>query len=70
MKQNWFLLGVGGLVLSGCAAYTAISDSDLVMPLPLPVITPAAPDLSPKTAAFLGTWEGRWDGVLAARLIV
>jgi hypothetical protein len=35
----------------------------------MPIASPS-PDLSPKAAAFLGTWEGMWDGILAARLIV
>ena len=73
-RANWFLTGilialVAGLALSGCATTTTINSSDLPVLPKMPII-PATPNLSPKTAAFLGTWEGMWDGKLAARLVV
>lgn len=33
-------------------------------------MTPPAADVPPDLAAFAGTWEGAWDGILPARLIV
>ena len=67
-RANWFLTGilialVAGLALSGCATTTTINSSDLPVLPKMPII-PATPNLSPKTAAFLGTWEGMWDGKL------
>jgi len=69
-----FLLAIlialaAGLALSGCATVSAVNPKELPV-LPKMLIVPPSPNLSPKMAAFLGTWEGMWDGVLAARLIV
>lgn len=55
------LLAFAALALTACA------------PLPTPqdvAISPPAPGLPPKLAAFSGTWEGNWDTSLPSRLIV
>jgi len=53
------------LMLAGCAAQAA------TIPGPPEVkIIPPAPGLAPEFAAFSGTWEGTWGGVLPSRLIV
>ena len=55
------------IVLTGCAA------QGMGASLPTPsgiTITQPDSDLPPEVAAFSGTWEGIWDGVLLSRLIV
>ncbi len=55
------------VIVAGCAA-GAIGTA---LPTPTGVnIAPPDPGLAPELAAFSGTWEGIWDGVLASRLIV
>jgi hypothetical protein len=45
--------------------------SESGVPLPASVhIEPPAADLPPEVAAFSGTWEGKWEGVLPGRLVV
>ena len=45
--------------------------SSMAIPRPPEVnLTPPATDLPPEIAAFSGTWEGLWNGVLPSRLVV
>jgi hypothetical protein len=61
----WVLSIILSIVIMGGVASAAI------LPAPPELrMTPPAADLPPEVAAFFGTWEGTWDGVLSSRLVV
>ena len=53
----------------GPAVFSSVPVGVLPMPSGLHVTPPAA-GLAPQVAAFSGTWQGRWGGLLPSRLIV
>lgn len=55
----------------GGADTTNVPACSLPGPLPssVKIISPP-PELAPEIAAFSGVWEGRWDGVDAARIAI
>ena len=69
MKRNMrfiTVLLVFVTILSGCAA----GNMTVALPNPESVVTPPPAGLASELAAFSGTWEGMWDGILQSRLIV
>ncbi|MBI4236849.1 MAG: hypothetical protein HY696_00350 [Deltaproteobacteria bacterium] len=67
MGHRLSVLALATALLTGCAA----GGFGTALPAPPDIaIAPPPSDLAPELAAFSGSWEGIWDGVLPSRLIV
>jgi hypothetical protein len=62
--MTWKGLVLAGLivVIGGCAT-TTVDVASTIPEIPVTIV-PAATDLAPELAAFLGVWEGTWIGYL------